>query len=157
MVPAFIDLLFLPFRPFERNTWFLILCITFGLSALLKAIKGPTLDKNDDVDDDDGKEDKSTSSKRGYLYRVVSSFGNSTYHAVRGFTTGGLDESKIEHYSLSVKLVSTAFVLFVFFVVVAYSGSSAASFVADTGGPRYVIKSQWVFCSVMCTFYAADH
>ena len=157
MVPAFIDLLFLPFRPFERNTWFLILCITFGLSALLKAIKGPTSDKNDDVDDDDGKKDESASSKRGYLYRVVSSFVNSTYHAVRGFTAGGLDESKIEHHSLSVKLVSTAFVLFVFFVVVAYSGSSAASFVADDGSPRYVIKSQCVFCSVMRTFYAANY
>ena len=151
------DMMLLPFRPFERNTWVLILVITFSLSALLKAIQGPTSDKNDDVDDDDGKEDESTSSKQGYLYRVASSFGNSTYHAVRGFTAGGLDESEIEHHSLSVKLVSTAFVLFVFFVVVAYSGSSAASFVADDGSPRYVIKSQCVFCSVMRTFYAANY
>ena len=47
----------------------------------------------------------------------------------------------------------TGFVLFVFFVVVAYSGSSAASFVADTGGPRYDMILDIIMFCIFCPLY----
>eukprot|EP00816_Leptocylindrus_hargravesii_P008624 CAMPEP_0196826896 /NCGR_PEP_ID=MMETSP1362-20130617/93853_1 /TAXON_ID=163516 /ORGANISM="Leptocylindrus danicus, Strain CCMP1856" /LENGTH=1879 /DNA_ID=CAMNT_0042207495 /DNA_START=399 /DNA_END=6037 /DNA_ORIENTATION=- len=133
--PSFMDTLTLPFRPFESKTWVLIMAVTFTLAALLIVIKGS--ESGHPGNDVDGVEDENTLSVKGILCRATSTVINSIYHAIRGFTSGSLDESKIEHFSISLKLVLTGFVLFVFFVVVAYSGSSAASFVADTGGPRY--------------------
>ena len=132
--PSIMDTLTLPFRPFENSTWALILFVTLSLTVLLKVINSSGDDPDNDVD---GMDDENTSKMKGLLCRATSSVINSIYHAVRGFTSGSLDERKITKFSISVKLVSTGFVLFVFFVVIAYSGSSAASFVNDTGGPRY--------------------
>ena len=150
MEPSIMDTLALPFRPFENSTWALILFVTLSLAALLKIINGSGDDPDSDID---GMDDKNTSKMKGLLCRATSSVINSIYHAIRGFTSGSLDERKIENFSSSVKLVSTGFVLFVFFVVIAYSGSSAASFVNDTGGARYDVILNIIVSCIFCPLY----
>ena len=61
--------------------------------------------------------------------------GTVIYHSVIDFASGSVNKTS-DKPRLSEKLVVSAFVLFTFFVLVAYSGSTAASFVNNKPGPE---------------------
>ena len=90
----------------------------------------------------------------GALFGSLIAIDNSKTHQVENcYEKTIYSNRKITKFSISVKLVSTGFVLFVFFVVIAYSGSSAASFVNDTGGPRYDVILNIIVLCIFCPLY----
>lgn len=117
----FMEYLLLPFRPFQWKTWAAIMCsITLSLTFVYKCLQR-------------SKRDVDGALEQPFLQRVAKFFRSLclyTYHAIKDFTGGRIDED--EGLDTSEKLVITAFIIFAFIILVFYNGLSTASFVKIT-------------------------